>query len=156
MEYTLFSESLPVQGVFMPRPRKCRKVCCLPKNILFGPVASMEMKCPPERLAEASPEEVPEPSVVLQVDEYETIRLIDLEGMTQEECAEKMHIARTTVQAIYTSARKKLADLLVNSKRLLIAGGDYQLCQGGSVCGGKCAHRLRRHGMNVSCPRDGE
>ena len=54
-------------------------------------------------------------AVVMTVDQYETVRLIDLEGFTQEACAEKMEIARTTVQSIYAEARKKLADALVSA-----------------------------------------
>lgn len=64
----------------------------------------------------------PENCVVMSVDEYETIRLIDLQGFTQEQCAEQMNIARTTVQRIYNDARQKLADSLVNSKVLRIEG----------------------------------
>jgi predicted DNA-binding protein (UPF0251 family) len=81
------------------------------------------------------------------VDEYETIRLIDLQGFTQEECAAQMNVARTTVQGIYNDARKKLADVLVNGRRLLIQGGDYVLCDGleeSCGCGG-C--RRHRHGQ---------
>ncbi len=66
----------------------------------------------------------------MKVDEYETIRLIDLEGMTQQECCERMQVARTTVQAIYNEARKKLADCLVNGRLLHIEGGNYQVCDG--------------------------
>lgn len=85
----------------------------------------------------------------MTVDEYETVRLIDLEGMTQEECSEKMHIARTTVQGIYTSARSKIADSLVNGKVLLIDGGDYRLCDGsGPRCGGGGCRR-HRHGGHM-------
>jgi predicted DNA-binding protein (UPF0251 family) len=69
-------------------------------------------------------------TIVMSVDAYETIRLIDLEGLTQEECAAQMNVARTTVQGIYNEARKKLADSLVNGKPLRIEGGDYRLCDG--------------------------
>ena len=96
----------------MPRPRKCRRVCCLPWNAAFGPIG--------ERAAETI--------VVMSVDEYESIRLIDLMGYTQEECALQMNVARTTVQGIYNEARRKIADVLVNAKGLVIRGGDYTLC----------------------------
>lgn len=111
----------------MPRPRKWRKVCCLPGNRRFGPLDS--------------PADI-DHAVNMTVDEYETIRLIDLEGMTQEECAERMNVARTTVQGIYNEARKKLADSLVNGKALWINGGEYRLCDGlGTVCGNCRRHR---------------
>ncbi|HCM24846.1 MAG TPA: DNA-binding protein [Ruminococcaceae bacterium] len=109
----------------MPRPQKKRHVCCMPKHCLFLPNKSSAAE-----------------SVVLTVDEYETIRLIDLEDYTQEECAQQMHIGRTTVQSIYNEARKKIADVLVNGKVLKISGGDYVLCKSyGKLCGGGC----RRH-----------
>ena len=69
-------------------------------------------------------------SVRMTVDEYEALRLLDVEGLTQESCAARMNIARTTVTAIYDSARKKVADALVHGKRLLIAGG---CCEFGPV-----------------------
>ena len=74
--------------------------------------------------------------IVLNVDEYEAIRLIDREGFSQEQCGEYMRISRTTVQQIYAAARKKLADALVEGLPLRIEGGDYQLCSGDSQgCG---------------------
>ena len=117
----------------MPRPKKWRKVCCLPENRSFGPVPGFGQ----------TPPEVTQP-VIMTVDEYEAVRLIDLEGMNQEACAEKMRIARTTVQSIYVEARKKLADSLVNGKLLRIEGGDYELCDGnGTRCGMGACHRRR-------------
>lgn len=108
----------------MARPRKCRKVCCLPKSNIFGPIDKSNI----------------EKEIIMTVDEYETIRLMDLEGMTQEECAEKMNVARTTVQKIYNDARLKLAKALVNGDLLKIEGGDYKLCEENSSLGGcrKC------------------
>ncbi len=113
----------------MPRPRKWRKVCSLPESNEFGPLA---------------PRIHQEYLLMMTIDEYEAIRLIDLQGFTQEECAEQMRIARTTVQRIYNDARKKLADSLVNGKVLKIVGGDYQLCDGlekSCGCGGCYRHR---------------
>ncbi len=94
----------------MARPRKWRKVCCLPESNLFGPLDAKN---------------IDSKSIIMTVEEYETIRLIDLEGMMQEECADRMNVARTTVQRIYNDARKKVAESLVNGNLLRIEGGDY-------------------------------
>ena len=90
--------------------------------------------CDYPRTLAFSPEEsgACQPPVILTVDEYEAIRLIDKEGLSQEQCGEQMQVARTTVQQIYASARKKLADVLVDGLPLRIEGGDYQLCNGGN------------------------
>lgn len=66
--------------------------------------------------------------IIMHVEEYEAIRWIDYEGLIQEECAQRMNVARTTVQRIYTDARKKLAQALVDGKVLRIEGGDYKIC----------------------------
>jgi predicted DNA-binding protein (UPF0251 family) len=116
----------------MPRPKKGRKVCCLPGSARFGPMGEARDA---------------EHVVSMTVDEFETIRLIDLESFTQEECARQMDIARTTVQGIYDGARRKLADSLVNGKMLMIEGGDYVLCKGLEEtcrCGGCQRHRQAR------------
>jgi len=81
--------------------------------------------------------------LAMAVDEYEAIRLIDLEGMTQEECGEQMGVARSTVQGIYAEARRKLADSLVNGKTLVIEGGEYRVCGGGRGHGRGCGRKGR-------------
>lgn len=112
----------------MARPRKRRRVCALPEINQFGP------------LDLPSNQDI----IYMTVDEYESIRLIDLEGFNQTEAADQMKIARSTVQATYVDARQKLADALVNGKVLKIQGGDYRLCDGSrSGCGRGC--RRRRH-----------
>lgn len=98
----------------MPRPTKCRRVCHFPENQEFLPVQDFEGKEP----------------VILNVDEYEAIRLLDKEGMTQEQCSEFMQIGRTTVQRIYDNARKKIATALVEGLPLQIKEGDFRLCNG--------------------------
>lgn len=74
-----------------------------------------------------SPDDIePTEYVDLAVDEFEALRLLDNEGLTQEACAERMNVSRSTVTAIYNSARKKVADALVNGKRLFVVGGHCQ------------------------------
>lgn len=110
----------------MPRPPKCRRICCAPQYESFSPE-----KCP-----EASE------SVTLTFDEYEVIRLVDLEKKTHEQCALQMDISRTTVTEIYESARKKIAQCIVLGQRLVISGGNYRLCEGREhMRCWKCCHR---------------
>ncbi len=90
----------------MPRPIRCRRIEQLPVYRSFSP----------DDITAAE-------SVKMTVDEFEALRLLDDEQLTQEACAVRMGIARTTVTAIYDSARKKVADALVHGKRLLITGG---------------------------------
>ena len=110
----------------MPRPRKCRKVCQMPRSVGFTPIGLRGEGC-----------------VIMTVDEYECIRLLDHRGFSQEACGTYMHIARTTVQLIYNNARKKLARALVEGVELKIEGGDYRLCDGKEAqcgCGGCKKH----------------
>ena len=100
----------------MSRPRKCRKVCSMPKVCEFAPVGSVHG------------------FITLTVDEYESIRLIDKQGFSQEECAVYMQVARTTAQQIYNAARSKIATALVDGFGIRIAGGDYRLCDGKEAC----------------------
>lgn len=130
----------------MPRPRKWRNVCCLPESNLFGPLSDIRdlINC---RI------------IIMTVEEYETIRLIDFEGLMQEECADRMNVARTTVQRIYNDARKKLAEALVNGNVLKIEGGDYKLCDNskqGYGCGRCRRHRFEQNDASDSKEKQGE
>ncbi len=60
--------------------------------------------------------------ISLQPDEIELIRLIDLEGLEQEEAAEKLGVSRKTAWRDLHEARRKIADALVNGKGIEIAG----------------------------------
>jgi predicted DNA-binding protein (UPF0251 family) len=65
--------------------------------------------------------------VIILVEEAEAIRLKDLEGMEQEECARSMNISRTTFSRILDSARQKVADALLNGKAIRIRGGNFEM-----------------------------
>lgn len=110
----------------MARPAKRRRICSMPDIREFIPSGG----------ATGEP-------VEMTLDEYETIRLMDRLGLSQEECAVQMNVSRTTVQAIYDSARQKAALALVEGKRLLIGGGAYEVCSRSEGCCGK--ECLRRH-----------
>ena len=96
----------------MPRTTKCRRICSFPDYYCFVPEESNVRKLE---------------TVMMSLDEYETIRLLDHEGLNQEECALRMGVARTTVTAMYESARKKLVGAVVEGKRLRIAGGNIEI-----------------------------
>ena len=91
----------------MPRPFKCRRVCGTPGTDYFKPRG-----IPLSDLQE----------IGLTLDEFEAIRLADLEGLYQEDAAKKMDISRQTFGNIIASAHKKIADAIVNGKALKIAG----------------------------------
>ena len=89
----------------MARPRNCRRVGCLPGSQYFKPRG-----IPLSTLEEIN----------LTVDEFEAIRLADLEGLYQDQAAEKMNVSRQTFGRIIDSAHKKVAEALVEGKALKI------------------------------------
>jgi predicted DNA-binding protein (UPF0251 family) len=94
----------------MSRPFKCRCIGCEPGITYFKPRG-----IPLAELQE----------VVLMVDEFEAVRLADLEGLYQEEAAKKMRISRQTFGNIISSAHGKIADAIINGKAIKIEGGVY-------------------------------
>lgn len=97
------------KGDPMSRPCKLRNVACDPGTLSFKPCGI------PRRNLEA---------VLLTLDELEALRLADLEGLYQEDAARQMNVSRQTFGNIISSARRKVADFLVNSKSLTIEGGN--------------------------------
>ncbi len=89
----------------MVRPIKPRRVQFDPKAVYFKPRA-----IPLSMLDE----------VELGVDEMEALRLCDLEGLDQVEAAKKMKISQATLWRILTSARKKVAEALIEGKAIKI------------------------------------
>ncbi len=100
----------------MSRPVKARRICAYPQ--------------PLSRRGGA---------VLLTMDEYEVIRLLDYEGMTHEQAANQMQVARATVTNIYESARKKVAKSIIERRRLDLSGGNVYLCpDANEYCCGAC------------------
>jgi predicted DNA-binding protein (UPF0251 family) len=96
----------------MARPRNCRRVGSMPESNYFKPRG-----IPLSMLEE----------VILTVDEFEAIKLADLENLYQEQAAEKMNVSRQTFGRIIDSAHKKVADALVKGKALKIEGGEFEM-----------------------------
>ncbi len=96
----------------MPRPIKWRRVDFVPEVTYFKPAG-----IPMPMLEE----------VALSVEEAEAIRLKDLEGLEQEQCAEKMSISRATFQRVLGSARQKVAEALLKGKAIRIEGGNFEM-----------------------------
>jgi len=127
----------------MSRPVKLRCVAQLPGAGFFRPVGI------PANVLQG---------VCLSVEEVESIRLKDLEGLEQEECAQRMHISRPTFHRILESARGKLADALINGKAIQIEGGNFSLPQSRFRCNNdghewNVPFEALANRLSLSCPR---
>ncbi len=96
----------------MVRPRQCRRVNSRPGSKYFKPRG-----IPLSQLEE----------VILTLDEFEAMRLADLEGLYQEQAAAKMGVSRQTFGRIVQSAHRKVADAFVKGKAVKIEGGDIEM-----------------------------
>lgn len=96
----------------MPRPRLRRRIASMPSVTYFKPAGIML-----SQLGET----------IITVDEFEAVRLKDLLGLDQEEAAKKMNISQPTFHRLVLSARKKIAQALVEGKAIKIEGGSYKM-----------------------------
>jgi len=141
----LYEGVITIQGMgvgTMARPPIPRRVEAMPEVTLFKPAG-----VPLRELEE----------VVLTVEELEALRLKDLEGLEQEECATRMNVSRPTFQRVLTSSRCKVADALVGGKALRVEGGHYRLAKRRFRCRA-CTHEFEvsfgtgERGIEIKCP----
>ena len=124
----------------MPRPKCCRQIGVMPEKTCFRPSG----------MTSARSEEVH-----LTLDEYEALRLADLDGLYQEQAAARMNISRQTFGRIIEEAHRKVADVLVNGKVLKIEGGSVSVKTEEPV---RCPHCRRAFSPDcgkrdeMSCP----
>lgn len=124
----------------MPRPRKCRRVGFIPNIISFVPEGNLENN---------------DIVIYMTLEELEAIRLMDLIELDQIKSAEKMNISRGTMQRILNSARKKVADSLINGKKIIISGGDYEISSCKFFCK-KCGNDYSNNeDIDINCPSCG-
>jgi len=109
----------------MSRPKQSRKICNPPLMQGFKPYGLIKNNCS---------------SITLLMDEYETLRLLDYEGMNQDKAAEQMNVSRPTLTRIYENARKVIAQALVEGKVIVIEGGNVQFDKQWFRC--KRCHKL--------------
>jgi hypothetical protein len=96
----------------MPRPRRIRRIFFNPHITYFKPAGVLM-----SHLQESE----------ITIPEIEAIRLIDLESIEQKKAAKKMKISQPTLSRLLSSARKKIADSVINGKAIKIQGGRFQM-----------------------------
>lgn len=124
----------------MPRPRGCRRVAGPPGCVLFKPAG-----VPASQVVE----------IVLEIDELEAMRLADLEGLYQEQAAERMNVSRQTFGRIVSSARSKVARALVQGTSLRIEGGEIEMAEQRTFVCLECGHQWQLPfgtGRPAECP----
>ncbi|MFC1643723.1 DUF134 domain-containing protein [Candidatus Omnitrophota bacterium] len=94
------------------RPKKLRRVKCEPGERCFRP------QCKPLKELEG---------VYLTLDEFEAVRLVDVEGLKQEAAGKRMKVSRPTFSRIITGAHQKIGDALINIKAIKIEGGSCEI-----------------------------
>lgn len=96
----------------MPRPFCHRRIAGRPAAPIFKPIGIPMLELE---------------DVVMTLDEFEAIRLADLDGLYQEQAAAQMNVSRATFSRIIEAAHRKLADVLVHGKALRIEGGSVRV-----------------------------
>lgn len=98
----------------MPRPRICRRVRFKPNVTYFKPAGVRMINLD---------------EIILTIDEYEAVRLIDLNEIEQGKAAKEMKISQPTLSRLLKSGRKKLAEAIIKGKAIKIEGGSFKFSQ---------------------------
>lgn len=127
----------------MARPKCARCVRNMPDTTFFKPrgISLLELE-----------------EIILTFDEYEALRLADLDGLYQEDAAVRMNISRATFGRIVESAHRKVADALINGKAIKIEGGVVTMTQKRMFQCSDCEHSwevLFGTGRPMACPQCG-
>ncbi len=140
----------------MPRPKIPRRIFFQPQTNYFKPVG-----IPLRNLTET----------ILTNEELESIRLIDYENTPQIKACKKMKISQPTLSRLLTSARKKIAQALINGQAIKIQGGNFQMAQpkyrgrmgknalgpsGNCICPKcktKALHQIGQPCYQIKCPK---
>jgi len=122
----------------MTRPKKERMVYRPPLYAEFKPVGIFRRNLK---------------RIQLSLDEYEAIRLADLQGLDHAEAAEEMEISRSTFTRLIEKARAKLAEFIIEGRELVISGGTIHF-RGNLIRCLDCGHLFKNdfdHPV-ISCP----
>ena len=92
-----------------------------PKPVSLGHIPTVNRFIP-------FPQGNPEP-IYIEPAELEVLRLVDLEGLSQEEAGKRMGVSRGTIWRLLQSARKKSAQALTEARPLLVSvnGGNAKI-----------------------------
>jgi len=119
----------------MARPQKCRKICNPPKMKGFKPYGMPMCKIEP---------------VILKLEEYESIRLVNYDRLPQDQAAIQMNVSRPTFTRIYNIALELIAKAFVEGKAIEIEGGNYELEKDWYRCK-KCYKLIEGLGNHFKC-----
>ncbi len=132
------------------RPQRCRAIGSAPEATQFKPAGVPLSACT---------------IITLTLDEYEALRLADYQGLYHEDAAGHMNVSRATFGRIVTSARRKVAQVLVEGQALEIHGGNVMHTPHRTGPGGFCIcpscetrvpHEAGKPCIKQECPQCGK
>jgi uncharacterized protein len=119
----------------MARPQKCRKISYPPKMVGFKPYGMPMCKIDP---------------VILKLEEYESIRLVNYDKLPQDQAAIRMNISRPTFTRIYNNALEQIAKAFIEGKAIEIEGGNFEMDKEWYRCR-KCFKLIEGLGNHTKC-----